>query len=94
MNEKDDNSIVYRIGVVALGLVLGLLFFAYVDGDRSREHPIPEGIVTNKLWVDEYWEAGEQLYPERWCFELNYREEVCVPEKYWNQYTIGDWYGK
>lgn len=52
----------------------------------------PSGRVTDKMWVQEFWQAGEQLYPARWCLELNYRDEVCIPESNWNNYSIGDWY--
>lgn len=53
----------------------------------------PRGKVTQKMWVQEFWQNGEQLYPARWCLELNDRDEVCIPESDWNKIAIGDWYG-
>jgi hypothetical protein len=81
----------WNAGVAAL--CLGAAIAATVIY-MPRDEPTkgPEGKVTQKMWVQEFWQAGEQLYPARWCLELNYRDEVCIPESNWNQYSIGDWY--
>lgn len=74
------------LAVVAVSILAGC------QGAKSKPSQ-PKGKVTQKMWVDDYWVAGEQLYPQRWCLELNYRDEVCIPEKSWKTFKIGDWFG-
>jgi len=71
----------------------GFFFCLAVSASEEPKYSGPAGVVTDKLWVDDYWEGSEQLYPERFCLELNHREEVCIPEGYWKTITVGDWYG-
>ncbi len=89
----DDNSDLLAIVLVVIlfGLA-GLGGYAISEG-RKQEYNGPQGLVTNKLWVDDYWEGSEQLYPERFCLELDHREEICIPEGYWKSINVGDMYG-
>lgn len=81
--------------LLALSLLCVVGLFALIfTMDRTRHWNGPTGKVTQKMWVQEFWQAGEQLYPARWCLELNYRDEICIPENDWNKISIGDWYGE
>lgn len=75
-----------------LALLIGAMVYVIHRDNTDGPRKGPSGRVTQKMWVQEFWQAGEQLYPARWCLELNYRDEVCIPESNWNKYSIGDWY--
>jgi hypothetical protein len=86
---------IHRESWVVLALSV-LILFGAILATLLRPEPTwngPRGKVTQKMWTQEFWQAGERLYPARWCLELNYRDEVCVPESDWNKIAIGDWYG-
>lgn len=83
------------LGFLALSVLI--LFGVGVLCVMMRPGPAwtgPSGKVTNKMWVQEFWQGGEQLYPARWCLELNNRDEVCIPEQDWNKINVGEWYGE
>ena len=75
----------------AVLILVGVLAWCAVD-NRTAPEKGPSGRITNKMWVQEFWQNGEQLYPARWCLELNYQDEVCIPEVNWNNYSVGEWY--
>lgn len=58
----------------------------------NESHSGPSGHITEKIWTQEFWQNGELLYPARFCLELNFRDEVCIPESDWNNYSVGEWY--
>lgn len=90
MNEKWQAS----LAVLVFGLVVALGCVAFAANLDRTDTRGPRGKVTQKMWVQEFWQAGEKLYPARFCLELNHREEVCFrDENIWNSYGIGDWYG-
>lgn len=88
----------HRMTVIAfwvMTVICVATLVALVATNRDDRHwNGPAGKVTQKMWVQEFWQNGEQLYPARWCLELNYRDEVCIPESDWNKISIGDWYGE
>lgn len=91
---KDHRSAVIAFWVMTVTLIGFMAATIYSAGHRAQHWTGPSGKVTQKMWVQEFWQAGEQLYPARWCLELNYRDEVCIPESDWNKISIGDWYGE
>lgn len=91
MREQRSIAIAFWCMAITCLILIGIVF----NEARNKPHWTgPSGKVTQKMWVQEFWQAGEQLYPARWCLELNYRDEVCIPESDWNKISIGDWYGE
>lgn len=88
---RGDVATTFILGA-SIGLSILMILFMLAHDDRHWNGP--SGKVTNKMWVQEFWRAGQQLYPARWCLELNYRDEVCIPESDWNKIAVGDWYGE
>ncbi len=80
--------------LVGMSCIAGAWFLAgFLWGQEVPDYTGPSGVVTDKMWVDDYWVGAEQLYPERWCLVLDDKDMVCIPERYWEDIYVGDKYG-
>lgn len=91
MRREGSGIAAFYLCGIAIGIMIGVIIGVLADDNDNKG---PRGKITQKMWVQEFWQGGEKLYPDRYCLELNYRDEVCFGDiETWNKYGIGDMYG-